>query len=104
MFKEKGPRRVNYVWVLAGGYLGYLGIKILVEMIKGTAVTAVWKYLVSIIFIIIGVYLLIREWLLYRHGSKDEELYRDDVPEDFYDNISDDFEKELEAEKFKKDL
>ena len=96
--KQSGPRRVNYIWVLAGVYLAYLGGKIIIEMAKGYATSLWWKYLIAVLFIIIGGLLGLREWKIYRHGSKDDALYTNDVPEDFYENIDDNFENEFENE------
>ena len=96
--KQNGPRKVNYIWVLAGGYLMYLGGKIIIESVKGVAVAATWKYIIAVVFIIIGGLLALREWKIYRHGSKDDYLYENDVPESFYDNIEDDFAEKYEKE------
>ena len=95
---DKEPRKVNYVWVLAGIYLFYLAGKIVIEMIKGLATINIWKILIVILFIIIGAYLCIREWKIYRFGSKDD-LSCDELPESYYNNIEDNFAKEYEKTK-----
>ncbi len=96
--KDDGPRKVNYVWVLAGVYLGYLGVKLIVEMVRGTAVVVIWKYFVAAIFLAIAIYLCLREWKIYRYGAKDDTYDPDELPDSYYNNIEDNFVNEYETE------
>lgn len=95
---EKGPRKVNYVWVLAGVYLLYLGSKLVIEMLRGTAVLAIWKFFVAAVFLAIGVYLCLREWKIYRFGDKNDTYDPDEMPDSYYNNIEDNFAEEYEKE------
>ena len=72
--KEKGPRQVNYLWVLAGGYLVYLGIELIYGVIKGESTLGFLGILAAVAFFVVGGWVCLREWKLYRYGSKEEQL------------------------------
>ena len=71
--KEKGPRQVNYLWVLAGGYLVYLGGELIYDVIKGESTLEFFGILAAVVFILVGGWLCLREWKIYRYGSKKEQ-------------------------------
>ena len=71
--QEKGPRQVNYFWVLAGGYLVYLGGTLIVDLIKGDATHVAVSILAAALFIGVGGAVCLREWRIYRYGSKEEQ-------------------------------
>ena len=96
--KQNGPRKVNYIWVLAGGYLLYLAGKLIIEMVKGIAVMKIWKLLIALLFVVIGGYLCIREWKIYRYGSKEDFELEDELPDSYYNNIEDNFAEKYEKE------
>lgn len=70
--QEKSPRQVNYFWVLAGGYLVYLGGTLIVDLIKGDATHVAVSILAAAAFIGVGGAVCLREWRIYRFGSKEE--------------------------------
>lgn len=71
--KEKGPRQVNYLWVLAGGYLVYLGGELIYDVIKGESTLEFFGILAAVVFILVGGWLCLREWKIYRYGTKEEQ-------------------------------
>ena len=71
--KEKGPRQVNYLWVLAGGYLVYLGGELIYGVIKGESTLKFFGILAAVVFILVGGWLCLREWKIYRYGTKEEQ-------------------------------
>ena len=71
--KEKSPRTVNYLWVLAGGYLVYLGADLIYEVITGVASHQVISILAAIAFLLVGGAVCLREWRIYRYGTKEEQ-------------------------------
>ena len=72
--EEKGPRQVNYLWVLAGGYLIYLGGELIYGVIKGESTLGLWGLLVAAAFFAVGGAVCLREWRIYRYGTKEEQL------------------------------
>ncbi len=91
------PRKMSYVWVLAGVYLIYLGGKLIFEMIQGIAEALIWKYAIAIVFIVLGIFLALREWKLYKKG-KTSSGATEELPESYYNNIEDSFAEEYEKE------
>lgn len=80
--KEKGPRQVNYLWVLAGGYLVYLGGELIYDVIKGESTLEFFGILAAVVFILVGGWLCLREWKIYRYGTKEEqEMLSEEVEE-----------------------
>ena len=72
--KENGPRQVNYLWVLAGGYLIYLGVELIYGVIKGESTLGFWGILAAAAFFVVGGAVCLREWKIYRYGTKEEQL------------------------------
>ena len=72
--EEKGPRQVNYLWVLAGGYLVYLGGELIYGVIKGESTLDFLGILAAVAFFVVGGWVCLREWKIYRYGSKEEQL------------------------------
>lgn len=70
--KDKGPRMVNYAWVLAGIYLMYLAGELIISAVKGTATNFVINILAAVLFLAAGVYLCLREWNIYRYGAPED--------------------------------
>ena len=77
MEQEKKPRgNVNYVWVLAGGYLVYLAFQLLRGVFKGETDYPVVGILGGAAFAAFG------GWLLWRGGDhKDDPETWSDEPE-----------------------
>ena len=67
MEQEKRPRgNVNYVWVLAGGYLVYLAFQLLRGVFKGETDYPAVGILGGAAFAAFGGWLLWREWKAYK--------------------------------------
>ena len=80
--KENGPRQVNYLWVLAGGYLVYLGGELIYGVIKGESTLKFFGILAAVVFILVGGWLCLREWKIYRYGAKEDQQQQDELPEE----------------------
>ena len=65
--KQRGS--VNYAWVLAGGYLIFTAIKIFKIIIAGQSDAPVAGTIGGIVFVLVGAFLLLREWKAYRYGQ-----------------------------------
>ena len=80
--KQRGY--INYLWLLAGGYLLYLAYKLLRSIWNGTAESMAMNVVGSVMFIAGGGYVLWREWQAYqyakRHRDDPETWTRDDLP------------------------
>lgn len=63
---EKKSGKVNYVWVLAGGYLAYLGAQLLFGVRKSE--TPMIGLIGGLVFVIVGGLLMLREWRAYKYG------------------------------------
>ena len=100
MDQEKRPRgNVNYVWVLAGGYLVYLATQLFGNVISGKSDTPAIGIAGGVVFVVIGCGLLIREWRAYQYGRAhidDPETWNDDPVE--VQEITEDAEKPEEGE------
>ena len=70
---ENGPRQVNYLWVLAGGYLVYLGAELLYGVFKGESTLGFWGILAAAAFFVVGGWVCLREWRIYRYGAKEDQ-------------------------------
>ena len=82
MFKKNrnGRRGVKFVWPLAGGYLVYLGGKLLWMCYRGESSSMVLSTLAGIMFMVLGGLVVLREWHIYRGGSQEDG--EDALPED----------------------
>lgn len=81
---EKKSGKVNYVWVLAGGYLVYLGAQLLFGIPKSETPVVV-DLIAGLAFVVIGGLLLLREWKSYKYGLDhidDPETWSDDDGEE----------------------
>ena len=80
---EKKSGKVNYVWVLAGGYLAYLGAQLLFGV--GKSETPMVGLIGGLVFVIVGGALMLREWKSYKYGLDhidDPETWSDEeLPE-----------------------
>ncbi|MBE6995477.1 MAG: hypothetical protein E7429_01915 [Ruminococcaceae bacterium] len=63
---KKQTGRVNYIWVLAGGYLIYLAVQIFKTVFAGESDAPVFGIAGGGVFVVLGVLLLLREWKAYR--------------------------------------
>ena len=69
MEQEKRPRgNVNYVWVLAGGYLVYLAFQLLRGVFKGETDYPAVGIIGGAAFAAFGGWLLWREWKTYKYA------------------------------------
>lgn len=66
--EKKQTGKVNYVWVLAGGYLFYLAAQLLLGVAGGKSETPAIGIAGGVVFLAVGVFLLAREWKAYRFG------------------------------------
>ena len=75
IFKQKksGPREVNFIWPLAGGYLIYLGGKLLWMCWRGQGSNPVLSVLAGIVFMVAGGLIIRREWNIYNNGMQPDE-------------------------------
>ena len=76
---EKKSGKVNYVWVLAGGYLAYLGAQLLFGV--GKSETPMVGLIGGLVFVIVGGLLMLREWKAYKYGLEhidDPETWSDE--------------------------
>ena len=84
MDQEKRPRgRVNYVWVLAGGYLLYTAVQLFKGAAKGETDYPALGIIGGVVFAIVGGFMLWREWKAYRFAleHKDDPTTWNDEPE-----------------------
>ncbi len=83
MFKKNGRsgRGVNFVWPLAGGYLVYLGGKLLWMCYRGESSNMVLSTLAGIAFMVLGGLVILREWHIYRGGNAPTDT-EDALPEE----------------------
>ena len=81
--KKKQTGRVNYVWILAGGYLLYLATQLLYNVVKGTSDSPPVGIAGGTVFVVIGGFLLWREWKAYRFAleHKDDPSTWSDEPQ-----------------------
>lgn len=83
MVQEKKPRgNVNYVWVLAGGYLVYLAFQLLAGVFKGETDYPAVGILGGAAFAAFGGWLLWREWKTYKFAmdhKDDPETWSDET-------------------------
>jgi len=81
--EKKRSGKVNYVWVLAGGYLVYLAAQLLFGMRKSeTPMIALGG---GLVFLLIGAGLMLREWKAYKYGLEhidDPETWSDEDDEE----------------------
>ena len=71
--KKKQTGRVNYVWILAGGYLLYLAAQLFYNVVKGTSDSPPVGIAGGTVFAVIGGFLLWREWKAYRFALKHKD-------------------------------
>ena len=84
MDQEKRPRgRVNYVWVLAGGYLVYIAVQLFKGAAKGETDYPALGIIGGVLFVAFGGFMLWREWKAYRFAleHKDDPTTWSDEPE-----------------------
>lgn len=90
--KDKRPAgRVNYVWVMAGGYLLYLAFKLISGLFTGESDMVLASVAGGGVFTAVGIYLLLREWKAYQYGKahiNDPESWGEETPEGLEDGES----------------
>ena len=77
--------KVNYIWVLAGGYLVYLAYKIFRALLAGESNEPLLAIGAIVVFLVIGGFVLLREWKAYKFGLEhidDPDTWSDDDEED----------------------
>ena len=83
--EKKQSGKVNYIWVLAGGYLIYLAYKLIRGLFAGEAVK-LWIAIPCIVaFLVVGGLVLLREWKAYKYGVDhidDPDSWSDEDEED----------------------
>ena len=85
MSNKKRTGKVNYVWVLAGGYLLYLAAQLFFNVIRGTSDSPAIGIGGGVAFLAIGGWLLWREWRAYKFGldhKDDPSTWSDEDPEE----------------------
>ena len=87
--KKKQTGRVNYLWIVGGGYLLYTAMEMLIELYEGNTAYPVLSVIGAAVFIIVGGLMVYRECKAYRYGLKhindpsswsDEPEALEDVP------------------------
>ena len=84
MSSNKKTGTVNYVWVVAGGYLLYLAAQLFFGVIRGDSDSPAVGIGGGILFLAVGGWLLWREWSAYQYGAKhkdDPSTWSDEEPE-----------------------
>ncbi|MDY3985015.1 hypothetical protein [Dysosmobacter sp.] len=82
---KKQTGKVNYVWVLAGGYLLYLAAQLFFNVIRRTSDSPAIGVTGGVVFTVAGGWLLWREWKAYRFGlahKDDPSTWSDEEPEE----------------------
>lgn len=67
---KKQSARVNYVWVLAGGYLWYLTFQLLKILWRGETSNLLLSLVSIVAFFLVGAFLFRREWKAYQYGKQ----------------------------------
>lgn len=82
--EKKQTGKVNYVWVLAGGYLIYLALQLFRNVWAETSDDPVVGVAGGVAFTVIGVALILREWRAYQYGKAhiDDPSTWSDEPEE----------------------
>lgn len=88
---KKQTGKVNYVWVLGGGYLLYLAVQLFFRVISGASDSPAIGIAGGIVFASVGAFLLWREWKAYRFGleHKDDPSTWNDEQESEGDDAED---------------
>ena len=84
MSSNKKTGKVNYVWVVAGGYLLYLAAQLFFGVIRGDSDSPAVGIGGGILFLAVGGWLLWRERSAYQYGAKhkdDPSTWSDEEPE-----------------------
>lgn len=66
--EKKQSGRVNYIWVLAGGYLIYVAYKLIRGLFAGDGLNPLATIPFIVIFLVVGGLVLLREWKAYKYG------------------------------------
>ena len=83
--KRKPTGKVNYIWVLAAGYLLYIAYKLFSGLWNGEAERLWVNVLGGSVFAVAAVLMLLREWRAYQYGlahKDDPETWSDEPEED----------------------
>lgn len=82
--EKKQTGRVNYVWVLAGGYLIYLALQLFRNVLSEASDNPVIGIAGGVAFTVIGGALIFREWRAYQYGKAhiDDPATWSDEPEE----------------------
>ena len=97
--QQNGQRNVSYIWVLAGGYLIYLGGKLLWGFYQGGEGRAVVALLAGIVFMVVGGLVIRREWFAYRSSTQNPAQGEEPEPEELPEELElEELEEELSEE------
>ena len=66
-------KKINLVWVLAGGYLIYLGFRQFLDFYRGETAYPMLSVGSGAVFVIVGLLLLLREWRAYHRREQEQE-------------------------------
>lgn len=91
--EQEQTGRVNYIWVLAGGYLIYLGGKLLLALWRDHAEPAALFLMAALVFFAVGGWLIRREWKAYKYAA----AHKDD-PSTWNDELAAAARQEAEPE------
>ena len=83
--EKKQTGHVNYIWVLAGGYLLYTAYNLVRNLISGKSDNVLLVIVFAALFSVVGAALLLREWRAYKYGMDhidDPSSWCDDEAED----------------------
>lgn len=89
--EQEQTGRVNYIWVLAGGYLIYLGGKLLLALWRDHAEPAAIFLVAALAFFAVGGWLIRREWKAYQYAA----AHKDD-PSTWNDELAEAAQQEAE--------
>lgn len=79
--------RVNYVWVLGGGYLLFTAFRLFQRLFNGESESPAVNIVGGSVFAVAGALMLYREWKAYQYSKRhinDPETWSDE-PQEFSD-------------------
>lgn len=80
--RGNGPREINYLWLLVGGYFVYLGYDIIKDTLKGVGGGGIWITLAAIVFFAEGVWLCLRELQAWRRSKREKDQNAIESPDE----------------------
>ena len=98
--EKKQSGKVNYIWVLAGGYLVYLAYKIFRTFLAGESDEPLLAIGAVVLFVAVGGLVLFREWKAYKYGMEhidDPESWSDEEEDEELAKLMESSKLEAEA-------